>query len=144
MPKSANNTLQREEDYLKEISKNYKSFILGDQKLVDQTEVFDLFSNNTLYHIKKGISGSAPLSHLFAQGLVSIERLKGEQPFFKKTSEQFPKAKIDMQNLYIKFGIIKNTSDIPIFSKITFKSNAEAIEKRIMNKVNIFFIPYEE
>lgn len=139
-----NNKLQREEDYLRELSGQHSSYILGDQKLVDQTEVFDLFNNNTLYHIKKGTIGSAPLSHLFSQGLVSIERLKGEKNFFSATCTRFPNMSIDPNNLYLRFGIIRNNQNIPIFSKITFKSNAEAIEKRIANQVKLFFIPHEE
>ena len=139
-----NNKLQREEDYLCELSQRYPSYVLGDQKLVEQTEVFDLFNNNTLYHIKKGTIGSAPLSHLFSQGLVSIERLKGENSFFSATRAQFPNISIDTNNLHLRFGIVRNNQNIPIFSKITFKSNAEAIEKRIADNVNLFFIPHAE
>lgn len=142
--KKGNKNWQREEDYLRKISQKNPSFILGDQKLIDQTEVFDLFNNNILYHIKKGTSGSAPLSHLFAQGLVSIERIKGEDEFLKETRKKFPKISIDISNLRLRFGIIKNSETIPIFSKITFKSNADAIEKRIDKKVELFFIPRDE
>ena len=136
-------SLQDEGDYLIDLSKKNPQYILGDRKLVDYTEVFDLLKDNVLFHIKKGTGGSAPLSHLFKQGVVSITRLKSEVSFEGKTKEKIPDFNLDLNSSTIAFGIIKNSEKLPIFSKISFKMDATKIENIIKEQVRLFFIKHE-
>lgn len=144
VPTLPNGHLQEEKDYLKNLSQEHPEYILGDRKLVNKIEVFDLFKENRMYHVKKGTSGSAPLSHLFSQGFVAIDRLKTEAKFYNNVQRKFPSLKIDKENLEVAYGVIRNTERLPIFSKIIFKLHAESIEQRTGKEAHIFFIPCEE
>ena len=143
MGKKDTKKLEDEKRYLKRVSDSNPGWILGDRNLASQTEVFDLLNKNTLYHIKKGTVGSAPLSHLFAQGLVAISRLFGEKEFYKEAKRKFPQMP-SKEELSLCYGVISNhQGHLPLFSKIMFKFNAENIEKIISSKVSICFIPHD-
>lgn len=144
VPTLPNGHLQEEKDYLKNLSQEHPEYILGDRQLVNKIEVFDLFKENRLYHVKKGTSGSAPLSHLFSQGFVAIDRLKTEAKFYNNVQRKFPSLKIDKENLEVAYGVIRNTERLPIFSKIIFKLHAESIEQWTGKEAHIFFIPCEQ
>jgi|GEM_PF-1623257 len=137
-------SLQNEEDYLLNISKNNDEYILGDQKLVKGTEVFDLLRKDTLFHIKKGTSGSSPLSHLFKQGVVSVTRLKSEFDFFDQVKKKINGVDLDLDKAVVAFGIIKNANKLPVFSKISFRMDSMKIESMLREKVQVFFIKHEE
>lgn len=135
--------LQDEGKYLGEICKRNPEYVLGDKQLVEETEVFDLFHENVLFHVKKGTSGSAPLSHLFKQGLVSIRRLTSEQAFLGKAKKKIGEFDLNSSRAVVAFGIIKNTPKLPIFSKISFRMDSINIEKILKEKVRVFFIKHE-
>lgn len=143
VPVLQNGHLQEEKDYLQNISEAHPEYVLGDRQLVDKIEVFDLFKENILYHIKKGTAGSAPLSHLFSQGFVAIDRLKTEAKFYNKVHRRFPLLEINKEELKVAYGVIRKTARLPIFSKIIFKLHSESIEQRTGKEAHIFFIPCE-
>lgn len=100
---------------------------LFDKKLINyekgRIEICDIFDprDNIFFHIKMKNSSSS-LSHLWNQGVVS-ERLanisKSEDTEYKKKFNEIAQSDIPM-NRKIYFGIISDSEDLPIFSKITF------------------------
>ena len=127
---------------------------IGDKKLFDKKlisyekgtiEICDIFdpNENIFFHIKMKNSSSS-LSHLWNQGVVS-ERLanisKSEDNEYKQNFKKI--AKIDIPtNRKIYFGIISNSEDLPIFSKITFL-NAVSLLKGMgcpENNIKYFYI----
>ncbi|GAA1947556.1 TIGR04141 family sporadically distributed protein [Amycolatopsis minnesotensis] len=83
-PRNAKTGKVHEEDYNRYVARTLPGFLCLDRKLVPGRthpsgfEACDLLGpDNELVHVKKtsGRTGSSPLSHLFAQGLVSMESL---------------------------------------------------------------------
>lgn len=94
----------------------------------DQVEFCDAFGNKRIIHTKH-YSGSAALSHLFNQGLVSGTLFK-QEPEFRTSANAILCSDQKIQNIEntdvsdfeIIFGIISHSKkdlDLPIFSKIT-------------------------
>lgn len=112
--------------------------ILMDQKVImhgggnSRFELCDiLVRDGSFVHVKK-YSGSAPLSHLFNQGLTTAQLVRSDSDFLAKAnvriaqecSEHGEYSLTSMEPKEVVFGIItKDTQDrpnIPFFSKITF------------------------
>lgn len=95
-------------------------------------------------HLKDGHS-SGPISHLWAQGVVSAESLISDPDFREKLRKKIIKsnfksiiptksARIDRSKLKVVYGVMRKrlssgTLDIPFFSKVSFQSNAEKLQK---------------
>jgi len=100
-----------------------------------QIEFCDLYrsADTTLLHIKR-YAGSAPLSHLFAQGLVSGETFRGDQGFREKVNEklQGDRKLADVvkapTNCNVVFGIVKSKQlDLPFFAKVALRQAARRL-----------------
>lgn len=136
-----------------------------DRKLIsyggNQIEFCDLYSlNKKFIHIKK-YTGSAVLSHLFFQGLVSAEC------FFNKDFRMLVNQKMDQLNYDVRFhveetdridthnyevifaiakkeGVVNGIKpNIPFFSKVSFKT----VSSRLLNygyNVSLSFLPLSE
>jgi len=116
------------------VESNSDEYILLDCKNIfyggsnSQIEVCDVLSKNKeLIHIKR-YSGSATLSHLFNQALVSTELLKSAPDFLAKVNKKIEvdSYKItDPKDISVIVAIINKGSstekpNIPFFSKITY------------------------
>jgi uncharacterized protein (TIGR04141 family) len=93
-------------------------------------EFCDLFSLNsqTLLHVKR-YAGSAPLSHLFQQALVSGETFKTVADFRRLVNDKLPLAHrfgdCDQppQGFRVALGIVRpGQFDLPFFSKLTLRN----------------------
>jgi uncharacterized protein (TIGR04141 family) len=147
-------TMQPKEDEGSYNARLYKTqFCLYDKKLfVDKAptstskiEVCDAFYkvDRHLVCVKK-YSGSATLSHLFAQGSVSLQLLadydKYRRFFCKKTNEHFKTKEFRFDTLKISdysviYGIATNRSDsfnklIPFFSKVNLLTHLSIIKTK--------------
>ena len=134
---------QTEGDYNR-MAAEREDLTLVDRKLVylegrSSVEPCDLFSaDRTLVHIKPRKGGSAPLSHLFAQAVVSAECLSGEPSFRTKfyalLQREAPnrahllEEPIRTHDFSIVLGLITDTAgsgrpatELPFFSKLTLK-----------------------
>jgi uncharacterized protein (TIGR04141 family) len=126
-------TCKRESDYNKKLAQsiNGKCF---DAKLIQhgggqsKFEVCDVYTNNGDFIHVKHYSGSSTLSHLFNQGYVSGEMLKGDEKFQAEVSKKLLDSKGigDLNGKKIIFAIISDKPDekfnIPFFSKITLRN----------------------
>lgn len=113
-----------------------------------------LIPNESLVHIKR-YSGSAPLSHLFNQGLTTAQLIRTDPSFLQKANSEISRAQnsdshyaIDSkQPSKIVFAIItkdrNQIPDIPFFSKITF-CNTKKILKLMGFEVEIASIQREK
>lgn len=101
--------------------------------IYDQIELCDVLSKDGKFIHVKRYSGSATLSHLFNQGLVSAQLVKGDNKFLEKANKKIKEQKggeqYSLKSESIKqiiFGIIQkgrgegDLPNIPFFSKITF------------------------
>lgn len=97
-----------------------------------------LTKDKKLIHVKR-YSGSAQLSHLFAQGVVSGELMLQDAGFRAKVNEKLPKEhkfpnvvhRPEPQNYEIIFAIIsesKSALEIPFFSKVTFRNTKRRLQ----------------
>lgn len=91
-----------------------------------------LTADNRIVHVKR-YSGSAQLSHLFNQGIVSGELFVQQEDFRAKLNDKLPAAlkladaaaRPDADNYEIVFAIISksnNPLEIPFFSKVTLRN----------------------
>lgn len=125
-----------EKAYCERIASSDSHWALMDRKLVryggarNSVEFCDLFSisTKTLLHVKR-YAGSAPLSHLFAQALVSGETFRSEPAFRVELNRLLPDShklgdcSRDPEGYRIVLGIAKaNDFDLPFFSKVTLKN----------------------
>lgn len=96
-----------------------------------KVELCDVLTDQGCFIHVKHYSGSATLSHLFSQGLVSAELMKMDEGFRRKANEKLVEAAPDFgfdltrEGLQeVIFGIITkdtaNRPNIPFFSKVTF------------------------
>lgn len=140
-----------EEAYNKHVATQPASgYTVLDRKLIhfggghSKIEVCDLYkgkagtSKGKLVHVKRG-KGSASLSHLFAQGLVSSNLMAGEPEFIKKVNEQLAAngatalpGVISGKDYELVYAIIDGEDgkplDIPFFSKVNLESNSRRIQ----------------
>lgn len=90
-----------------------------------------LSSTNELIHLKP-YGGSSTLSHLFNQGLVSIDLIRHDDDFFTKVNEKIKERDINYvitdenrKHMKVVYGIIQsegeNLPHIPFFSKVALK-----------------------
>jgi uncharacterized protein (TIGR04141 family) len=103
-----------------------------------QIEFCDLFGRNgDLVHVKR-YGGSSSLSHLFAQGLTSIELTLSDQSFREKVQEKLPQTHRwpdpatppAPASVKVAFGVITLSTgrlQLPLFSKINLRHAARRI-----------------
>lgn len=134
---------QDEETYNKEMAKQKKMICL-DKKIVSygggnsKIEVCDLLDEQSkkIIHVKK-YSGSSVLSHLFSQGLVSMQLLIRDKAFLNKTERVISKIKGNTfsfngaRNYGLVYAIItksgRNTINMPFFSKVNLNSMCDRL-----------------
>lgn len=126
-----------EQGYNKELADSSNTFLLMDRKNIpygggrSQIELCDVLSlDGKFIHVKR-YGGSSVMSHLFNQGLVSMDLVKSEPSFVEKANQSI--AKKDPSGTFsisgdnateVVYGIV--TSDdadlpnIPFFSKVAF------------------------
>lgn len=139
-----------EDTYNKELSKQ-KNLICLDRNTVfygggqSQIEVCDILDENNkkLIHIKK-YSGSSVLSHLFSQGLVSMQLLIRDGKFRKKVEQKISSLKGstfsfegNARKYDVVYGIITKSGsqslNIPFFSKV----NLNSVCDRLCQEMNV-------
>ena len=139
-----------EDTYNKELSRQ-KGLICLDRNTVfygggqSQIEVCDILDENNkkLIHIKK-YSGSSVLSHLFSQGLVSMQLLIRDKRFLKKVEQKISSLKGSIfsfngnaREYAIVYGIITKSGsknlNIPFFSKV----NLNSVCDRLCQEMNV-------
>lgn len=137
-----------EGDYNKDAAKNSDDLLLLDQRDVGvpgsrtTLEICDLLSSSRrLIHVKRHL-GSATLSHLFAQGLVSAELLQSSPEFRKRAAAQVTKyVKADgKKDLFGFFNVSALTpSDFEVVYAIAEDWNGATLADRLpfFSKVNL-------
>jgi uncharacterized protein (TIGR04141 family) len=146
---------KREDEFNIHISDYNAGYICLDKKDISpsaqtQVEPCDLFKlqdgNARLIHVKIGTRSSS-LSHLFNQGLNSIELLRESVEAQQKLKDLVDKdchCAIDSGNYSVVFGIItaKNASEgaknLPIFSRISLMRTANALKRMNVNTSVVF------
>ena len=136
---------KNENEYNKETAKNNTDFCCMDRELIShgggysKIEFCDLYTKDKkIIHVKH-YGGSAVLSHLFSQGVVSGELLLADKDFRDKVNEKLPNGyKINNPNdkpnpsdFQIIFGIISSSSkelEIPFFSKVSLRNAKRRLE----------------
>ena len=153
-----------EDQYNREVCNNNNEFCLMDKQLIryggSTIEFCDIYTANRQFiHVKK-YSGSAVLSHLFFQGLVSAESFL--EPRFRELINQkidslgyegqflVDTETLDPRRFTVIFAIAKKDRvingikpDIPFFSKVSFKNVSSRLKNYGYN-VNLKFIFYEQ
>lgn len=146
----------REEDYNKLAEKECESLQIMDKELIkiggpyDKVEFCDLINNDVDFIHVKYYSGSATLSHLFAQGYVAAEAFVSDIEFRTKLNEKLPDSsklhdpqKRPTPNDYrIVFAVATDKElpkDLPFFSKVTLKNTLRHL-KNLNFKVSIVSI----
>jgi uncharacterized protein (TIGR04141 family) len=86
----------------------------------------------TLLHVKR-YAGSAPLSHLFQQALVSGEAFRTEPDFRQKVSGKvsgtLPNWQQVPENYVIALGIVRpGRLELPFFSKVTLRNTVKRLK----------------
>lgn len=149
----ANKTQNSEENYNKRICENDKNRVCLDKCLyhpadskgkIEICDILDL-EKKCFIHVKR-YSGSASLSHLFNQALVSSELLLNDAKclsLIKKKTKLFEKN--DIREYGVVLAIIaKNDNqkkfDFPIFSKITLCETYNRLTKNRNIKVDLVWI----
>ncbi len=128
-----------------------------DKKLIthgggySKIEFCDLYTKDKkIIHVKQ-YGGSAVLSHLFSQGIVSGELLLAGSEFRKKVNEKLlnshkfsnPNNKPNPSDFQIIFAIISSSSkqlEIPFFSKVSLRNAKRRLEtygyKVLLHKIS--------
>lgn len=123
-----------------------ESLLLMDQKNVlfggggDRIELCDVLSNNGQFIHVKRYGGSSVMSHLFNQGLVSMDLIKTEPRFVAKANQKI--AELDSSGKFfiekdwaqeVVFGIVTKHDvelpRVPFFSKVAFHH----VKKRLIS-----------
>jgi uncharacterized protein (TIGR04141 family) len=136
----------REDQYNKEVSEsNPKMFALMDKKNImigggsSRVEFCDIYtSSKVMIHVKK-YGGSAVLSHLFSQGVVSATSLLSEINFRKQVNGKLPKShKFDdykerptPTDFEVCYAIASNAPGdlvLPFFSKVSLKNAIKQLQ----------------
>ena len=98
-------------------------------------EFCDLFNREekVLLHVKR-YGGSAPLSHLFQQALVSGEAFRTESEFRRLANAKLPQAyrlanpAVPPEGYTVALGIVKsNPFDLPFFAKVTLRNTVRLL-----------------
>lgn len=136
---------KREDDYNSNVAKNNKEFICLDRKSIapskqTQIEPCDLFTikneKANLIHIKIS-TRSSTLSHLFNQGVNSIElvRLNSESKEKLKSLVGNKKSEyINKSEFIVTFGIITKkdpalkSNSLPLFSRVSLKRSLKSLQ----------------
>lgn len=147
-------TCANEEDLIAEIDNSRDDLLKLDREKINpkgvryaNLEPCDFFSNNREFiHLKDGHS-SGPISHLWAQGVVSAEALVSDAEFRKKLRSKvrslgggfeslLPLAteKLVRENYKVVFGIMRKpyadgTLGLPFFSKISLQAAVQRIQQ---------------
>lgn len=149
---------KNENQYNEEVPKNNNNFCCMDKNLIthgggySKIEFCDLYTKDKkIIHVKK-YGGSAVLSHLFSQGIVSGELFLADSEFRKKVNEKLsgghkiinPENKPEPSDFEIVFAIISSSSkqlEIPFFSKVSLKNAKRRLEtygyKVTLQKINV-------
>jgi uncharacterized protein (TIGR04141 family) len=124
-----------EEAYCQRVAGGVNEWVLMDQKTVrygggrSQVEFCDLFgpTSKVLVHVKR-YAGSSPLSHLFAQALVSGETFRVEPEFRKAVNavlpaaHRIPRPNTPPEGYGIVLGIAKPGDFVlPFFAKVALR-----------------------
>ena len=102
----------------------------GGQSRIEFCDI--LTADKRLLHVKR-YSGSAQLSHLFAQGVVSAELFVGDEEFRRKLNDKLPAgnklanpaARPSPEDYEVVFAIISkslNPLNLPFFSKVSLRN----------------------
>ena len=121
-----------------------ESYALMDGKFItcdgprDQVEFCDLYgTEKRIIHVKRYTGSSAPLSHLFAQALVSATTFRRDGEFRAAAEALLPRSfrpvsERPVVNEYeVVLGIVsksQNTLRLPFFSRVNLNSTKERIE----------------
>lgn len=139
---------EKEEIYSKRIvEENIQKFVLMDKKLVtiqgkEKFEICDIYdkNDNIFYHLKMK-SSSSGLSHLWNQGLVSLQ--SSNEDAYKIKFKELTGSEVNNISNKIYYGIIVDTKNprLPYFSKITFFNLIKLLNRYDRNvEVKWFFI----
>ncbi len=148
---------KNENEYNEDTAKNNDNFCCMDKKLIthgggySKIEFCDLYTKDKkIIHVKQ-YGGSAVLSHLFSQGIVSGELLLAGSEFRKKVNEKLlnshkfsnPNNKPNPSDFQIIFAIISSSSkqlEIPFFSKVSLRNAKRRLEtygyKVLLHKIS--------
>jgi len=136
---------KNENEYNENTAKNSDNFCCMDKKLIShgggysKIEFCDLYTKDKkIIHVKQ-YGGSAVLSHLFSQGVVSGELLLADGEFRKKVNEKLSDShkisnannKPNPSDFQIIFAIISSSSkqlEIPFFSKVSLRNAKRRLE----------------
>ncbi|RJP66555.1 MAG: hypothetical protein C4532_15910 [Candidatus Abyssobacteria bacterium SURF_17] len=150
-------THRNEKEYNQKTAKGDVSFYCMDGDLIphgggySKIEFCDLFTRSKeIIHVKQ-YGGSAVLSHLFSQGVVSGELLVADSDFRKKVNDKLPNShkigkpnvKLNPSDYHIIFAIISSSAkplEIPFFSKVSLRNAKRRLEtfgyKVSLQKIN--------
>lgn len=153
--------MEKSEDKYNEkvVNEDSDQFVLMDKKNLaygggrSKIEVCDIYSKDKkLIHVKR-YGGSSVLSHLFSQGLVSIQLILSDGNFRALVNKKLPKThKLPAKNIKPKasefevvYVIASNDSktsvlDLPLFSKINLRSCYKRIQLMGVS-VSLCFVP---
>lgn len=106
-----------------------------------QIELCDLYSGNREFiHVKRYGGSSAPLSHLFSQGVVSAQLWLGDAEFRKKANALLPKShkvpdssrKPDPATYPVVFAVVSRSAQpidrsLPFFSRLALRNAAQQL-----------------
>lgn len=131
---------KNELDYNKNVASSVAGFVLFDRKNIKpkmggKIEVCDLFKTNgkaEFIHIKKDYASSS-LSHLFAQGTVSLELLISDLIFKQNFEKELGSSFNSSQNIIVSYGIISKKQgnlikQLPVFSKVHLLTHVKRIK----------------
>jgi uncharacterized protein (TIGR04141 family) len=136
---------EREGDYNKRLAECNSDYLLMDAKNItygygqSSIELCDILSNNDTFIHVKHYGGSAPLSHLFNQGLNSAELVKNDSTFVEKANEKIHEQQgHDGHDIskgcvnQVVYAIISEASSnpprIPFFSRISYNQAAKRLQ----------------
>ncbi|MGY0712750.1 TIGR04141 family sporadically distributed protein [Azospirillum argentinense] len=145
---------RNEQDLIDDVEKNRKDLLKLDQQKINpggviyaNLEPCDFLSRNGEFiHLKDGHS-SGPISHVWMQGVVSVEAFISDPEFRKKLrlkvksfgrgfEGRLPKSneKVDRSKYKVVFGIMRKpyadgTLDLPFFSKVSLQAAAQRIDQ---------------
>lgn len=126
---------EREEDYTVRLCGSNDSFLVMDQKFVDGIEVCDVYTKNKQFiHIKPWKSSST-LSHLFAQGRISGERMLNDITFRRQTIDKIEELDSNFANID---SDLYRASDYEIVYAIIYKEDKDPIDRiPFFSKINL-------
>ena len=101
----------------------------------DRIEICDLYHSDRIFIHVKRYSGSATLSHLFAQGEVSAETLYRDPKILAATSKKFPDMNLPREHLnprgyeiaYVILG--RNDERLPFLSQVKLRNNVRILRR---------------